>query len=139
MKVLDTVRAGKGWGDAGGKVMVGVAQRQRKGHWDTTPANAWGAVTVRRFATLYPASAITGVTNIGLAGATATQSWPLPAEPVSPLRVALAAATMSLSHQGTRSEEHTSELQSLMRLSYAVLCLKKKTPERSPSQINTIT
>src|SRR3546814_3174827 len=26
-----------------------------------------------------------------------------------------------------RSEEHTSELQSLMRLSYAVFCLKKKT------------
>src|SRR3546814_6227166 len=26
----------------------------------------------------------------------------------------------------TRSEEHTSELQSLMRLSYAVFCLKKK-------------
>src|SRR3546814_7964562 len=26
----------------------------------------------------------------------------------------------------TRSEEHTSELQSLMRISYAVLCLKKK-------------
>src|SRR3546814_10320328 len=30
--------------------------------------------------------------------------------------------------QGTdRSEEHTSELQSLMRISYAVFCLKKKT------------
>src|SRR3546814_1357745 len=28
--------------------------------------------------------------------------------------------------QGTRSEEHTSELQSLMRISYAVFCLKKK-------------
>src|SRR3546814_5884492 len=27
----------------------------------------------------------------------------------------------------TRSEEHTSELQSLMRISYAVFCLKKKT------------
>src|SRR3546814_2076421 len=27
---------------------------------------------------------------------------------------------------GNRSEEHTSELQSLMRISYAVLCLKKK-------------
>src|SRR3546814_10454464 len=27
---------------------------------------------------------------------------------------------------GPRSEEHTSELQSLMRISYAVLCLKKK-------------
>src|SRR3546814_10920399 len=28
-----------------------------------------------------------------------------------------------------RSEEHTSELQSLMRISYAVFCLKKKTPQ----------
>src|SRR3546814_4130198 len=28
---------------------------------------------------------------------------------------------------GQRSEEHTSELQSLMRISYAVFCLKKKT------------
>src|SRR3546814_7351209 len=30
-------------------------------------------------------------------------------------------------HFGERSEEHTSELQSLMRISYAVFCLKKKT------------
>src|SRR3546814_6058159 len=29
-----------------------------------------------------------------------------------------------------RSEEHTSELQSLMRISYAVFCLKKKTLEK---------
>src|SRR3546814_3840686 len=32
-------------------------------------------------------------------------------------------------HQAIRSEEHTSELQSLMRISYAVFCLKKKTNE----------
>src|SRR3546814_7779707 len=29
-------------------------------------------------------------------------------------------------HRDRRSEEHTSELQSLMRISYAVFCLKKK-------------
>ena len=29
-------------------------------------------------------------------------------------------------NQDLRSEEHTSELQSLMRISYAVFCLKKK-------------
>src|SRR3546814_10169138 len=29
--------------------------------------------------------------------------------------------------EGSRSDEHTSELQSLMRISYAVFCLKKKT------------
>src|SRR3546814_2860802 len=32
---------------------------------------------------------------------------------------------------GARSEEHTSELQSLMRISYAVFCLKKKTLTKS--------
>src|SRR3546814_4077876 len=31
-----------------------------------------------------------------------------------------------LAEIGSRSEEHTSELQSLMRISYAVFCLKKK-------------
>src|SRR3546814_18776415 len=31
---------------------------------------------------------------------------------------------------GSRSEEHTSELQSLMRISYAVFCLKKKNKKK---------
>src|SRR3546814_5108829 len=41
---------------------------------------------------------------------------------------------------GDRSEEHTSELQSLMRISYAVFCLKKKTKQTSNnvSSHNTI-
>src|SRR3546814_4125815 len=33
---------------------------------------------------------------------------------------------------GARSEEHTSELQSLMRISYAVFCLKKKATTQHP-------
>src|SRR3546814_7949789 len=37
-----------------------------------------------------------------------------------------------------RSEEHTSELQSLMRISYAVFCLKKKTPQTTRSQTNQL-
>src|SRR3546814_3994316 len=36
----------------------------------------------------------------------------------------------------TRSEEHTSELQSLMRISYAVFCLKKK--KKHKKQLTTI-
>src|SRR3546814_4745283 len=35
-----------------------------------------------------------------------------------------------------RSEEHTSELQSLMRISYAVLCLKKKTNIKNTNNTN---
>src|SRR3546814_9640215 len=36
-----------------------------------------------------------------------------------------------------RSEEHTSELQSLMRISYAVFCLKKKTKQNTSTQTIT--
>src|SRR3546814_1340078 len=37
---------------------------------------------------------------------------------------------------GMRSEEHTSELQSLMRISYAVFCLKKKKTTNSITDIS---
>src|SRR3546814_3445713 len=39
-------------------------------------------------------------------------------------------STFERRHMRTRSEEHTSELQSLMRISYAVFCLKKKNKDR---------
>src|SRR3546814_2946334 len=39
---------------------------------------------------------------------------------------ALAAISLLMPLTFARSEEHTSELQSLMRISYAVFCLKKK-------------
>src|SRR3546814_2178837 len=44
-----------------------------------------------------------------------------------PLEKAVEAMAMLQNRQAIRSEEHTSELQSLMRTSYAVFCLKNKT------------
>src|SRR3546814_2277892 len=38
---------------------------------------------------------------------------------------------------GLRSEEHTSELQSLMRISYAVFCLKKKKKQKTQKKSHT--
>src|SRR3546814_1577581 len=43
--------------------------------------------------------------------------------------VSSSAAPIANSDTRERSEEHTSELQSLMRISYAVFCLKKKKPQ----------
>src|SRR3546814_6052296 len=46
------------------------------------------------------------------------------------------------SHPGSaaesRSEEHTSELQSLMRISYAVFCLKKKKQQKNKKTDNKV-
>src|SRR3546814_4710728 len=44
-----------------------------------------------------------------------------------PLLNMIASRQFSARRSARRSEEHTSELQSLMRISYAVFCLKKKT------------
>src|SRR3546814_10234305 len=50
--------------------------------------------------------------------------WPSSARSRSSLP--LSEPSMTTSPASMRSEEHTSELQSLMRISYAVFCLKKK-------------
>src|SRR3546814_6466401 len=58
--------------------------------------------------------------------------WSLDNEIIPPLMITLAVYTALVLALGpnpkllVRSEEHTSELQSLMRISYAVFCLKKK-------------
>src|SRR3546814_10755024 len=53
------------------------------------------------------------------------QLAPKPPKPCAQIEFALRRHGRTLSK--IRSEEHTSELQSLMRISYAVFCLKKKT------------
>src|SRR3546814_3175636 len=70
--------------------------------------------------------------NSGLcraSGCLLEQTWPQSFCDLAQMRVARAAAASKNVHMrvaGMRSEEHTSELQSLMRISYAVFCLKKK-------------
>src|SRR3546814_2575255 len=46
-------------------------------------------------------------------------------------------ATALAGSRTCRSEEHTSELQSLMRISYAVFCLKKKTKQQQSHSIRS--
>src|SRR3546814_10699140 len=44
----------------------------------------------------------------------------------NPIEADVAGTVLAIQCESGRSEEHTSELQSLMRISYAVFCLKKK-------------
>src|SRR3546814_4316432 len=62
----------------------------------------------------------------GSTGYTAEGVWPRGANRHDPRR----------HHRERRSEEHTSELPSLMRISYAVFCLKTKTNKYSISHIH---
>src|SRR3546814_10371476 len=70
------------------------------------------------------------VSSHGRMAAVTNVRLPLPADPDAASRGQLvmefAQSRISAAAYGERSEEHTSELQSLMRISYAVFCLKKK-------------
>src|SRR3546814_10848541 len=84
--------------------------------------------------------------SIGCAPETNTRSLPSipiirsrqPAEVHTNWRIG-SASKNSLATSSSRSEEHTSELQSLMRISYAVFCLKKKKNKKYTYGINTNT
>src|SRR3546814_5028668 len=59
------------------------------------------------------------------------------AKNVDRLRALASKLHLSDSIDFLRSEEHTSELQSLMRISYAVVCLKKKNNQKTSTQTST--
>src|SRR3546814_3523161 len=66
-----------------------------------------------------------GCRNFTGAGAQAERSETMKQLILAAVSIGSLAAATPASAQGIRSEEHTSELQSLMRISYAVFCLKK--------------
>jgi uncharacterized protein YfaS (alpha-2-macroglobulin family) len=76
LKALSAAIGRPGWDQDAPRMMVGVALRQRRGHWDTTPANAWGTVIARRFATAYPAAVTAGRFTAGLGAASVGRNWP---------------------------------------------------------------
>src|SRR3546814_10353193 len=96
---------------------------------DALPISA--QLTLRRFASLWPrGQTMTKRSTIS--------GWKLKSRCAAGVTVRPKSAAPLSTRSWIRSEEHTSELQSLMRISYAVLCLKKKTySTESPLQEET--
>src|SRR3546814_6932231 len=94
--------------------------------------------TLFPYPTLFRSSGRAGGTRGPSAGA-----GPLPDAGRLRIRDGDAAAAIGDGAASDRSEEHTSELQSLMRITYAVFCLKKKNPQHiytfnTPTSIDTL-
>src|SRR3546814_7264664 len=82
---------------------------------------------------------LTGTMLAGIATPAFAQSAAAPPVAQAPALAPPAAPQMqSIRAITVRSEEHTSELQSLMRISYAVFCLKKKKTHNSNLQPTAI-
>src|SRR3546814_4019740 len=80
--------------------------------------------------TLFPDTTLFRSLGIVCAAHARRQHRGMPFRSRFPARLGLQKKEMGMRDGAPRSEEHTSELQSLMRISYAVFCLKKKKIER---------
>ncbi|MBL8037176.1 MAG: hypothetical protein JNN16_06700 [Nitrospira sp.] len=63
------------WKDDMPRIMRGAIARQKRGHWDVTTANAWGALAVRRFAAAFEREAMTGTTTAVLGSQSDVVNW----------------------------------------------------------------
>ena len=101
LKALLAVIGRPGWQADAPRMMIGTALRQSHGHWDTTPANAWGTIAARRFITTYATGTPAGITRATLGTRSVTRAWPF-APDAPPLRLPLpsAPARLIVAHPG---------------------------------------
>jgi uncharacterized protein YfaS (alpha-2-macroglobulin family) len=66
-----------GWREEVPRLVKGALARRKAGHWDITPANAWGMLAMERFSKIFEGEAVTGLTQTELAGRTHRTDWAL--------------------------------------------------------------
>src|SRR3546814_2386745 len=106
--------------------------RRNGDHWEIDGAKTWITHASRSdlmtllARTLPDAKGYAGLSMLLVPKPRGTDATPFPAAGMSGSEIAVL-GYRGMREYALRSEEHTSELQSLMRTSYAVFCLKKKT------------
>jgi uncharacterized protein YfaS (alpha-2-macroglobulin family) len=63
------------WQDDLPRLAQGALARMQRGHWNTTPANAWGALALDRFARRFEAVPLTGTTTASLGAERYAHTW----------------------------------------------------------------
>jgi uncharacterized protein YfaS (alpha-2-macroglobulin family) len=64
-----------GWREDMPRLVRGALGRQRRGHWLTTVANAWGVLAMDKFSKAFESTPVTGATTASLAGRSQTLNW----------------------------------------------------------------
>ncbi len=100
VRAVDLFADNISWKDDIGRMLRGTIFRQEHGHWDSTPANAWGALAVRHFMASHEAVPVNGQTQVTLGSSSRTQSWP--AKNPAPLQLPWPVGTgkLNINHVG---------------------------------------
>lgn len=57
------------------RLVQGLLARQQRGRWNTTTANAWGVLALRRFSQRFESTPVGGATRVALGGESRTVQW----------------------------------------------------------------
>ncbi len=100
-RALLSVLAREDWAEDLPRLVNGNLGRQRSGHWDTTPANAWGVLALKRFSAQFESTAVSGRTRAVVGTTEHVSLWEQGAATPRSFDWPTGAATLELEHQGT--------------------------------------
>ncbi|MGA3086141.1 MAG: MG2 domain-containing protein [Thermodesulfobacteriota bacterium] len=75
VKTLLTTLPLAGWQEDHPRMAKGLVGRMKRGHWDTTIANAWGMLALEKFGALYESIPVTGDTDLSINKKTESVDW----------------------------------------------------------------
>ncbi|OPY70174.1 MAG: hypothetical protein A4E57_00702 [Syntrophorhabdaceae bacterium PtaU1.Bin034] len=75
VRTLLTTLAFDSWDQDAPRIARGVIGRLRKGHWNTTVANAWGVLAMEKFSKKFESIPVTGTTGSSLGRKSASTDW----------------------------------------------------------------
>lgn len=100
-RALLAVLAREDWAEDIPRLVTGSLLRQQQGHWDTTTANAWGAVAMRAFSRRFEADPVAGTTTLKLASDAYDVDWAASAPRTHLFAWPDAGASLHAAHAGT--------------------------------------
>ncbi len=75
VRLLLSVVSAPDWKQDIPRLTRGALGRQRRGHWDTTVANAWGVLAMEKFSHAFESTPVTGQTTASIAGQSQAVVW----------------------------------------------------------------
>jgi len=103
------------WRDDVPRMIQSLVDLQANGHWNTTVANAWAVVALRRLAQTSDGAPVTGTSTATLATQSATRTWPDPAPALLALPTDGTGAALALDHKGTGAPWATVQVKAAMK------------------------
>lgn len=108
------------WQDDLPRIIQALVDVQVNGHWNTTVANAWAVVALRRFAQTAEDTTVTGTSTAALATQNVERSWPDPAPALLAWPRDGSNAALALDHKGTGAPWATVQVKAATRAEQAI-------------------